>query len=83
MNDLDRMIQERNAAFEADDIGWAAKMMPGASSPLAVEAAFHKARMQVLTVSAEKRRESINWLAEKGIKDALGQPVKHGDPLPE
>ncbi len=58
--------RERDAAFEADDIAWAAKQMPGASSPRVVEIAFHKARSACASISEAKRLESAAWLAGNG-----------------
>lgn len=78
----DEFVRERNAAMESDDVSWAAKMLPNASSPEVVEIAFHKARMQCLDVSESKRRASLNWLADRGLNDLMGAPVRHDDPLP-
>jgi hypothetical protein len=76
-------VKERDAAMEADDLEWAAKMMPDASSPIVIEMGFHKARIQVLSVSEQKRRESMKWLADRGLTDQFGSPVHHDDPLPK
>ena len=73
--------RRRNKAFENDDLSWAREMLPGASSPYVVEMAFHKARIACMDVSDKKRRESIKWLADRGLGDALGRPVRHDDPL--
>ncbi len=75
-------VKERDAAFEADDISWARRMLPNASSPRVVEMAFHKGRMQTVSVSNEKRRASMKWLADRGLRDHFGEPVQHDDPLP-
>ncbi len=75
-------VKERDAAFEADDISWARRMLPNASSPHVVEMAFHKSRMQVISVSNEKRRASMKWLADRGLRDHFGEPIQHDDPLP-
>ncbi len=77
-----QFVKERDAAFENDDLEWAAKMIPNASSPYVVTMAFHKARMHALNVSEDKRRASMVWLAERGLTDSLGVPVKADDPLP-
>lgn len=82
MDDLAREIAARDAAFERGDLKWAAAQMPGSSSPKVVEMAFHKARMECLNVSDEKRRESLAWLADRGLTDMGGRPVRHDDPLP-
>jgi|GEM_PF-3605717 len=79
---LEDFVRERDAAFEADDISWAEQMLPNASSPRVVEMAFHKSRMQVISVSNEKRRASMKWLADRGLRDHFGEPVQHDDPLP-
>lgn len=80
--DIAEFVRERDVAMETDDIFWAAKMLPDASSPNVVEIAFHKARMQTLSVSENKRRESLKWLADRGLNDLMGAPVRHNDPLP-
>ena len=59
-------FKERDAAFEAGDIEWAAKQMPWASSRRVVELAFHKAREICMSISDEKRRESRAILAAMG-----------------
>lgn len=83
MISLTEYVRRRDAAMEADDISWAAKMLPDATSHEAVEMAFHKARMQTLSVSEKKRRESMTWLADRGLTDFMGVPVRHDDPLPQ
>ena len=78
---LDAFIAERNAAFEGDDLTWAARQMPGAAD--VVEAGFHKARYECTAVSSEKRLASQRWLAERGLCRMFGAPVMIGDPLPQ
>lgn len=85
MSDKDavkEMVAERNAAFERDDIAWAARMLPDASCPEVVEMAFHKARLECLGVSEIKRRESQSWLADRNLTNFAGDPVSKTDPLP-
>jgi len=64
--DLAALIKERNAAFEAGDIEWAARQLPFASSRRVVELAFHKARECCTAVSDAKRQESRAILAAMG-----------------
>lgn len=76
-------IAHRNEAFETDDLTWATKMLPNASSPVVVEMAFHKARYDCVAVSEEKRIESQAWLAERGLSRIVGgDPVQIQDSLP-
>lgn len=75
-------IAERDRAFANDDLSWAAKMLPDASSPQVVEAAFHKARHQCLAAPEEKRIESRDWLADRDLSDLLGRPINRSEPLP-
>lgn len=82
-DEITEFVRFRDAAMENDDICWAKQMLPNASSPHVVEMAFHKARISILTVSDKKRRESMKWLADRGLTDLLGRPVRHDDPLPK
>lgn len=76
-------IADRDAAFASDDLTWAAKMLPNASSPYVVEMAFHKARYDCIAASDLKRRESQTWLADRQLTRIIGGPVvQHNDPLP-
>lgn len=75
-------IDRRNRAFEADDLEWARKQMPTASSRV-VEMAFHKARYECRHVSDDKRHESQRWLVENRVARMDGSPVILGEPLPE
>lgn len=79
---LEDFLRERDAAFEADDISWAERMLPNGVSPKVVEMAFHKGRMQTVSVSISKRRASMTWLADRSLGDMSGKPVRHDDPLP-
>lgn len=76
-------IAARNNAFASDDLSWAAKMLPDASSPRVVEMAFHKARHQCLAASDAKRIQSRDWLVDNGCTDLLGAPVSKTDNLPQ
>lgn len=80
--DLAAALAERNNALENDNLAWAAKQMPDASSPLVVEAAFHKARYECLAITDAKRLASQKWLADRGFGRMFGGAVKIGDPLP-
>ena len=71
-----KFIAERNRAFEADDLAWAAKALPWSASPRVIEMAFHKARLNCAGVSMAKRIESRNWLAARGLTTTSGQPVR-------
>lgn len=72
---LVKWIIERNKAFETGDLEWAHKLIPNASSPAVVEIAFHKARLECLDVSKKRRRESRDWLRERGLTRLDGSPV--------
>jgi hypothetical protein len=73
----------RDAAMERDDLTWAAKMLPNASSPRVVEMAFHKARLETLSVSDAKRRASLQWLRERGLTRLSGEPLPDDIPRDE
>jgi hypothetical protein len=81
--EFQKAIEERNRAFETDDLEWAKVMIPNASCPLVVEMAFHKARYECKHVSAVKRRESQVWLIENHVKRMTGDFVFPGEPLPK
>lgn len=78
---LKRIMDERNAAFESDDLEWAARQMPGMSAQ-AVEYGFHMARYECTQVSEQKRMQSQLWLVERKLNSLGGLPVRLGDPLP-
>lgn len=78
---LKRIMDERNAAFENDDLEWAARQLPGMSAQ-AVEYGFHMARYECTQVSEQKRMESQLWLVERKLKRYGGLPIALGDPLP-
>lgn len=65
MDEIEKYVRQRNAAMEADDLSWAARMLPDEASPRVVEMAFHKARIAITSISEEKRRESQEWLADR------------------
>lgn len=73
--------EDRNAAFEAGDISWAKKMMPGASSDRVVEMAFHKARIECTEVSRRVRLESLAWLRGRGLTRMTGGPLPSEDEI--
>lgn len=82
MHDLEKMLIERNVAFETDDFEWARRQLPTASCDIVVIAAFHKARYECTAISDAKRLESQNWLAINKATRLGGMPVSIGDPLP-
>lgn len=71
MTVLSDYIAQRNAAFEADDIAWAATALAAEGAPsddkTALDA-FHRARWLCSAVSEKKRRESQEWLVAHGAK---------------
>lgn len=78
-----KFLAERDEAFSNDDIEWARRQLPNASSPFVVEMAFHKARYENMATCDEKRRESQRWLAERGLTRLMGgKAVNVSDPLP-
>jgi hypothetical protein len=66
---LAAFLEERNKAFETDDLEWARRNLPfKPSAPIVVEIAFHKARATCGAASSTKRQESVNWLVSRGYK---------------
>ena len=70
-----KFIAERDAAFLAGDLDWVRKNMPRKpSSDLVVEMAFHKARLEVRSMPHEVRKQSADWLSERGYSRFDGTP---------
>lgn len=68
ISELEAFLQARNAAFESDDLSWAAQQMPPGTKEAVVEMAFHKARVVCGAVSDEKRAASQQWLEQRGLR---------------
>jgi len=71
---LAKAIAERNEAFLSGNIEWAEAQLPGATSRLVVEGAFHKARMAWVECPAHLRAQSVEWLRTHGFNGFGGAP---------
>ena len=80
---LEIAIIERNAAFERGDLNYVRSVLGPKPSDEVVEMSLHKARLDCVQISDNVRRESQEWLAERGLTDMIGRPVVSGEPLPE
>jgi len=67
LDDMKAVFEERNKAFEENDLKWAERQLPEGTEWGVIKAAFHKARYECTAVSDVKRLESQQWLAERGI----------------
>ncbi len=82
MEKVAEYVRGRNAAFEADDVGWFADKLPPDVPMSLMEDSFHRARLVCCDVSDEKRLESQKWLADRGAHYFdLVTPIKVGDRL--
>jgi hypothetical protein len=64
-------LEERDRAFENDDVDWARRLLPDNASHEAVELAFHRARAECTSISPEKRAESKWWLVARGLHPGI------------
>lgn len=62
-------------AMLAMDLSWGRRMFPGAPDA-DIEIAMHKARYHADDIPVKYRQQSARWLHERGLKDALGEPVR-------
>lgn len=78
---FDKWKAARNQALRTLDLEYARAQMPYLSGAV-ILMGLHKARLHCKEIESELRRESQAWLSERGLTDALGQPVSVNDPLP-
>ena len=68
-----KFMKERDAAFLRNDIDWFRRNFPfKPSSDTVVVAAFHKARLEVVSMPYELRRDSADWLLANGMNRTSG-----------
>jgi hypothetical protein len=67
-----KYVKERDRAFIAGDMKWFAKQLPWHARKVVIEMAFHKARLEIVTLPENLRRESAQWLVDRGLKRTDG-----------
>jgi len=79
--ELSPFLKARNAAFEADDVDYFAKVLPPGADRVIVEIGFHRARLNCQDISKEKRLESKAWLRKRSLTDIMGRALLDNDHL--
>lgn len=74
-SELSKFIRDRNTALESLDIAWARKNSLGRSDDETLLIALHKARIECTDISPELRRESTEWLRQRGYKRFDGREL--------
>ena len=74
-------LAERDRILRELDIEGAKRMMPAWLSEAGILAGMHKARVHLPHLGDDLRKESLDWLRERGFKDYGGAPLP--DHLPE
>lgn len=68
-------------ALSSLDLDWARRMFPGAPAEDLVTA-LHKARYHCTDLPRALRHQSAQWLRDRHLPDALGEPVLPEGQLP-
>jgi hypothetical protein len=79
---LNAFIVERNRALSELDMDWARQRMPGASDEVCLMS-MHKSRYACTQIAPELRHVSAEWLRERGLAGADGNPLLPAGELPE
>jgi hypothetical protein len=76
-----KLQPDRLRALRALDMDWARRMFPGAPDE-DILIALHKARYHCTDLPRVDRHQSAQWLRERFLPDALGEPVLPEGQLP-
>lgn len=69
-----KIMADKRRALLAMDLDWGRRMFPGAPDA-DIEIAMHKARYHLGDLPLRVRMQSAQWLRERNLADALGQPI--------
>lgn len=75
MVDWNDYIKTRDHALAKLDMSWARKMMPDASDDGVRLIAMHKARLEIIDMPADLRKDSARFLHAHGLTRVTGEPA--------